>query len=76
MKITELQDRLETLQLKLSIIHETSNAIEICLENNGLRADQLEFVMLGITESIKKAANEVEKLVNETIKMRATIDRL
>lgn len=76
MKITEMQDKLEKVQNRLSAIYETTNAVSASLEYQILRADQVGFAMSGIMENIDIAVREIGDLVEETIKVRSVVESL
>lgn len=76
MKITEMQDKLEGLQNRLSTIYETTNAISASLDYQIIRADQVGFAMSGVLENMDRAVREIGDLIEETIKMRAVVESL
>lgn len=76
MKISEMQDELQELQNDLSIILETVNAVESSLLENVLKPAQVGWALTGAVRSLEKAVNDTETLINETIKMRAVVEKL
>lgn len=76
MKLTEIQDRLEEIQNRLSTIYETTNAISASLDYEILTADQIGFAMAGVLENIDTTVREVGTLVEETIRMRKVVGSL
>lgn len=76
MKISEMQNKLETLQNKLYVIYETTNAVAASLDQEILKADQVGFAMSGITDSIDSVIDDIGLLVEESIKMREVVENL
>lgn len=72
MKLYDLQDELEDLQSQLTIIHETTNALEITWSGGELTVDQANWILYGIREKVEKSkekAEELSKKMFETCKV-------
>lgn len=76
MKLSELQDELEDLQNKLTVIYETANALEITQERGELTSEQANWILDGIIENIEKSEEKAGKLVEEVIKMCSILKSL
>lgn len=71
-----MQDELQDLQNDLSIILEMVNAVESSILENVLKPAQVGWALIGAVRSLEKAVDDTETLVNETIKMRAVVEKL
>lgn len=76
MKIAELEDRLEDVNTELRTIYETINLIYLALAFGNISAKEIMHVISEMVYDTKRAAEEVENLVNETIAMRVRMEKL
>lgn len=76
MKLSEMQSQLENLQNDLSIISETTTAIESSLDEGILTAGQLGWALIGVIRNIEKAVDDSGKLVEALIKIRSAVEGL
>lgn len=76
MKLSEMQSQLENLQNDLSIISETTTAIETSLDEGVLTSGQLGWALIGVIRNIEKAVDDSGKLVEAMIKIRSTVEGL
>lgn len=76
MKLYDLQDELENLQIQLTVIRETANALKIALEREELTVEQAGWILFGIKESVGESEAKAGRLVKETIEMRKILEVL
>ena len=76
MKLKELEDKLEDIQSELTKFYETTNLIYLVLSYGIATGGDVMCVLSDTVLGIKKTAEDVEKLIRETIKMRSTMEKL
>lgn len=76
MKISELEDKLENVNNKLMMVHETADAISMAVDQGGMKAENLTYAIGGISKSTYEATRDIESLVNEVIKIKAVLQEL
>ncbi len=76
MKLYDLQNGLEDLQIQLTVIHETANALEITLERGELTPEQTGWILFGINKNVEESEAKAGRLVEETIEMRKILEAL
>ena len=76
MKITELEDKLELVQLNLCTISETANLMHTALCFQAVDWKDTLNVLHGIACGIEKAAGDIKELTDETIRIREIVENL
>ena len=76
MKISEMQDELENLGSGIMAICEMIEAIGTALDQGGMNPDNILYAMSGIAKNARSAAEEIEELTKEFIKIRDIVNKL
>lgn len=76
MKLYDLQNELEDLQIQLTVIHETANALGITLERGDLTPEQAGWILSGIEKNVEESEAKAGRLVKEAIEMGKILEAL
>ncbi|MCI9025248.1 MAG: hypothetical protein HFG92_12530 [Dorea sp.] len=73
MKILDLENKLEDVENNLLIIYETANALHILLSEGGIKIEQADAILWGITNDVFDSLENVKCLVEEIMEIRGIL---